>query len=69
MALQCQLGLLSEQRTRFASTYPANNGFNGTAFKSVGLAHSGHVEWGLLWRPYGSHQTMTIQFNRGISLG
>jgi len=47
MALQCQLGLLSEQRTRFASTYPANNGFNGTAFKSVGLAHSGHAEWRL----------------------
>jgi hypothetical protein len=38
MALQRQLGILSERRTRLASTYPADNGFNGTAFYNVRLA-------------------------------
>jgi hypothetical protein len=39
MALQRELGLLSQRRTRFASAYLSDNGFNGTSFKSVGLAH------------------------------
>jgi hypothetical protein len=47
MAIQRQLGLLSERRTRLSAAYSADIGFNGSAFLSVGAgAHSGHVEWG-----------------------
>jgi hypothetical protein len=43
MALQHQLGLLSERRTRFAFTCPVNHGLSGTAFESIGLAHEDMV--------------------------
>jgi hypothetical protein len=34
MALQCQLGPLSELRTRLSAAYSADIGFNGSAFLS-----------------------------------
>ena len=45
MAIQRQLGLLSERRTGLSADYSADIGFNGSTFLSVGLAYSGHVKW------------------------